>query len=212
MKRKKETIMGKLIDLTGNRFGRLTVLGFSNIDNNRSTHWHCECDCGKICIVNGNSLKRGLTRSCGCLNREMSSKRLITHNKSYTQTYKIWSGIKRRCCNPNEENYKNYGGRGIKICHEWNDSFEIFYRDMGERPQGTSIERIDPNGDYCKDNCRWATTKEQCNNRTNNRYIEYNGNKRTIAQWSEVLNIKYGTLYNRIYAKKWSVEKAFTTP
>jgi len=209
-------------DLTGHRFGRLIVLGFSHRDKHRSNCWRCQCDCGKEYITRGSRLINGNTKSCGCLLKEHAKltavKNTIHGNtrkdmqgKHYTPTYKSWESMRLRCNNPNATGYDYYGGRGIKVCPEWDD-FRNFLRDMGERPQGTSIDRIDPNGNYCKENCRWATGKEQLYNRKNTLNVFYNGMNMTIKEWAKKINIRYPILRYRIVIAKWPIEKAFTTP
>ena len=197
-------------DLTGQRFGRLTVLKHVYTLNKR-VYWLCKCDCGNEKIINGNSLKRGLTKSCGCLNRELLSLR-SKHGMFGTRIYGIWSSIKQRCFNKNAEKYKIYGGRGITMCEEWKD-FKVFYewsKNNGYEDDLT-IDRIDSNGNYCPENCKWSTQREQQNNRRNNHLITYNGKTQTIAQWSRELNFKPYLLYLR-FKNNWSIERAFTTP
>ncbi len=137
----------------------------------------------------------------------------VTHDMSRTPEYKIWIGMKARCNNEKDTGYKNYGGRGIKVCERWINSFENFYEDMGGRPEGNySIERKDNNGNYCKENCYWATKKEQANNRRSNRLIEYNGEIHSLSEWESKLNLNRGDLKRRLNRLKWSFEKAITTP
>ena len=145
----------------GDRFGRLTAIVF--VERKSSVqYWMFECDCGKKKIASVNNVKMGNTKSCGCLYNE--EKNAIKHGMEGTRTYKSWAMMKCRCLNKNYTQYKDYGGRGITICKEWL-IFENFYRDMGKRPEGMSIDRIDNNGNYCKSNCKWSTPKEQNNNR-----------------------------------------------
>lgn len=192
------------LDLTGLRYGMLTVVGFDHIEN-FITYWKAVCDCGGTKVVRTNSLRTGRANSCGCLR----GKGGVTHGQTKTKEYRAWVSIKTRCNNPNTINFKHYGGKGIKVCERWLSSFQRFLTDMGKCPSpGHSIERKKSNGNYEPSNCYWATRKEQNNNTSQNRYIEYNGETKTIAQWCDLLNLKYDTVYNRL-ASGDSVERAF---
>ena len=131
-----------------------------------------------------------------------------THNRSYSSTYISWGCMIQRCTNKKHRNYSSYGGRGITVCADWMD-FENFYRDMGDRPNGMSLERKDNNGNYCKENCCWTTQKEQSNNTRTNVKITFNGETKTISQWAEATGIKRGTLNNRLFRGNWPLDKAF---
>lgn len=203
-------------DLTGKRFGRLLCLeavSRSITPNGTSVFkWRCQCDCGKECNVTGQNLRRGYTRSCGCLLRESVKYGSITHGMRRTPTYKVWAGIIQRCTNPNEAHYKDYGGRGIGVCDRWLNSFENFLEDMGEKPPGLWIERTDNNKGYEPGNCRWATIKEQANNKRNNRKITAFGKTQTLAQWSDEIGIGASSISARIMVLGWTPERAVSAP
>jgi hypothetical protein len=152
-------VPNKRIDLTGTRFGRWTVLAYA-----RDSKWSCVCDCGTRVVVRESHLRDGCSRSCGCLARELRSIRSKKHGMSRSREYKAWAAMKQRCSNPRNASYENYGGRGISFCEEWH-SFEAFFADKGECPEGYSLDRIDPNGNYEPSNCRWADNKQQAQNR-----------------------------------------------
>ncbi len=178
-------------DIAGERFGRL--LAIERIDGK----WLCECDCGNKTMVNFSSLNRGDTKSCGCIKRELVSKKNTTHGYSKTPTYNTWRAMKERCENPGNKRYHEYHDRGITVCDEWH-SFENFLRDMGKRPEGTTLERLDNDLGYYKDNCKWATNIEQANNRRNNHVITYENQSKTLMQWSRLMGIHRETLRARL--------------
>jgi len=172
------------IDITSQRYGRLTVIRRLPNDKNRNARWLCKCDCGIETEALAFCLRSGHTKSCGCLVLESSaaigranSVALVRHghaanrSRNASRTYKTWRSMKDRCTNPKHHAWKHYGGRGIKVCSRWLNSFESFLADMGERPDGLSIDRINNDGNYEPRNCHWATWKQQANNRRNNRPV-----------------------------------------
>ncbi len=201
--------MGITLDLVGKRFGKLLVIKRLGVDKNRKVKWLCECDCGKTKSISGRDLVAGKTTSCGCYRKEIMKGKAIRHNMHGTRPYSIWNSMKNRCCNKRSIGYKHYGGRGIKVCSEW-QTFNGFWKDMQEGySDNLTIERIDVNGNYEKSNCKWASMKEQANNTTRNRRIEYNGEMHNILEWSNILDIHINTLRQRLN-RGWSVEDAFT--
>lgn len=202
-----------VIDLIGRQYGKLKVLKRVKNDKRGNSRWLCLCDCknkSKI-IVLGFNLKRNHTRSCGCLKKNNALKHGHKKNRKETGFYRSWKDMKNRCINPNNKNYHNYGGHGITICEEWSE-FPNFLKDMpGWRP-GLQIERINNNKGYCKENCEWATRKQQMRNRRDNRYETYKGKNRLLIELCEEHNIPYVIVYNRIYSCGWSTEEALTIP
>lgn len=201
--------MGKIIDLSGNRYHRLTVISF-NYRIGTSYYWNCRCDCGKMTSTKSNSLKNGNTKSCGCW--YIDSRYLIgrTHGDSKrTKEYYSWLAMKRRCLIKNDKRYHDYGGRGIKICEQWAYNYPKFLQDMGRAPsKHHSIERINNDGNYEPNNCKWSTRKEQQNNMRSNVIIEYNGETKTLAMWCDYLKLRYGTISTRL-KRGWSIVDAF---
>jgi hypothetical protein len=201
-------------DLTGLQFERLTVINKSyKRSKNRQIYWNCVCSCGTLRCVRADQLTRGIAQSCGCKQREFAvllGKSRLKHGKRNSKEYGIWCSIKARCFNTNNHAYKNYGGRGISMCRRWLN-FNNFLKDMGKCPVGYSIDRIDVNGNYTAENCRWATPKEQSRNTRFNVLITHNGKSQCIAAWAEELNIPYKLLYQRI-RRGLTIEETLTTP
>ena len=177
--------LGKLIDLSGRKFGRLEVTNI-HYSSNKKVYWKCLCDCGKIVDVHSSYLTCGDTKSCGCLSKDQAITTNTTHGGSKTKLYRIWNAIKYRCENVNGQDYKDYGARGISVCQEWRHDFAAF-RDWALAngyKDGLSIDRINNNKGYSPINCRWADAYTQANNKRNNRWLEAGGEKMTISQWS----------------------------
>lgn len=199
-------------NLIGEKFGRLTVINYISKDKNKQRIWLCKCDCGNEKMVPTKYLTSGDTKSCGCLlsdtSREYYSKLNLTHGMTHTKLHIKWQGMIDRCYRKTTNGYENYGGRGIKVCNEWTDKengFINFYNwaiKSGYK-DGLTIDRIDANGDYKPNNCRWATFKEQNNNKRNNCFLEYNGERHTLKEWSEKLNLNYDTIRCR-KSKGWN--------
>lgn len=201
------------IDLTGHRYGRWVVVG-PRVIRAKNTYWTCRCDCGNTRIVHAGNLRSGGSTSCGCYNSELMTARNTRHNGSRrgrkTVEYVAWEHLRKRCLNPSDKSYEGYGGRGITVCERWND-FAAFLADMGPRPSPKhSIDRIDVDGPYAPENCRWATAQEQANNKRNNRRLTLNGVTRTMSEWSRITGIGVATILNRIDRRGWSAEYALT--
>lgn len=202
-------------NLTGNRYGRWLVIGYAGKQEAKH-HWLCECECGTIKRVNGESMRRFKSSSCGCYQKERAAaggQKNTTHGLRNAPEYAVWRSMKARCYNPKHMGYPHYGGRGIAVCSRWINSFANFIADMGKRPSPEhSIERTDNNGDYTPNNCRWATPKEQGRNQRSNHLIAFRGETHTISEWAEIAGINHKTLRTRINTRKWSIEKALTEP
>lgn len=201
--------MSELTDLTGQRFGKWFVINRAESDKFGHAQWLCRCDCGNEKIVNSTSLKSGRSKNCGCITKE----RLTKHNKFNTRLYRILHGMKGRCYNSKNDNFKNYGGRGITICQEWLDDFMNFYNwaiNNGYSDE-LSIDRINNDGNYEPSNCRWADVKTQSRNTSRTNLITFNNETMCLRDWAKKLNINESTLNNRI-RKGWNIEKALTTP
>lgn len=202
-------------DLTGQVFGRLTVIELHGRTARRSILWLCKCACGKFTVSVGADMRHGKKLSCGCLRGEKSSQRAMarntTHGKTHTPEYRIWQSMLKRCRNKNDPSYPRYGGRGIAVCKRWL-SFTSFLADMGPRPsRGHSLDRTNGALNYTPDNCRWATRFEQQNNRGCTIFATIHGLRKPISDWCRELGLKYGTIAHRIFTG-WPPERAVLEP
>lgn len=208
--------------MIGERFGRLTVLaeGPRAESTRKQRRWICRCDCGNERLVYVESLRRGLSKSCGCLSRETSAAILrarATHGHTRggggkrTPTYGSWRAMVYRCTSPSDSSYWRYGAVGVTVCDRWRHSFENFLADMGERPAGMTLDRIDGAKGYELSNCRWATTKQQLANRKSVRLIEFGGRSMNITEWARELGISAQSIRARLEGG-WPIEKALTAP
>lgn len=198
-------------DLTDKRFGKLSVVEFSeyrkNSQNTKIAFWLCKCDCGNSKVINSNNLISGRSQSCGC---ERIGKRKV-HGLAGSRIYAVWTAMKARCDNPNDKSFKNYGGRGIGYDSNWS-SFENFVADVGLPPEGMTLERVDNSKGYSKENCVWESHKAQSRNTRRNNVIEFNGEAMCLSDWASRLGIPQSTLSARINTYGWSAEAALTTP
>lgn len=187
--------MPKFIDLTGMRFGKLTVIERAETQYGK-TRWKCLCDCGKYTYTITHRLTSGATQSCGCRAFDVSHAK---HGMTGTRIYEEWLGIKKRCNNENSKSYYRYGGRGIKICPEWENDFMSFYEwaIYNGYNDNLSIDRIDVNGDYCPENCRWVSMREQCKNKRTNIFIEHNGETKILSEWCKEYGVDVGRASQR---------------
>lgn len=200
------------LDLTGKRSGKLVVIGHvikevGKTQKRKLNFAICQCDCGNIKEISAESINNKRTKSCGCILNEIIGNLNYAHGLSKSVEYKAWQKIKERCYNKTCKKYPIYGQRGIKVCDRWKNDFLLFLEDMGKRPSNkTSIDRIDVNGDYCLENCRWADSKEQANNTRKCVYIEHEGVKLTLKQWSEKLGVNYKTFFASIKYKNKTIK------
>lgn len=206
-------------EMIGKKFNRLTVLERKYDPKHRRTKFICRCECGSKAIVDRQKILSGHTRSCGCLQKERAAEAKFIHGASLSdgsqehRLYKLWSAMRERCRCPNNQAYKNYGGRKIKVCKEWGDylTFRKWALNNGYKP-GLTLDRINNNGDYEPTNCRWTTRRVQNLNRRNTLYLTYKGKTLPMTAWAEKTDIDYKCLYSRITKLGWSVERALTEP
>ena len=209
--------MRKLIDLTGQRFGRLTVIQKASYrPKSHNTYWLCRCDCGNMKEVGGRNLKCGNTKSCGCYHSEQASKSNSKHRRTKTRLFNVWVSMRSRCNCKTNLAYHYYGGRGITVCDEWND-FQTFEKwafssgyDETAKPHECTLDRIDCNKGYYPENCRWVNSTVQANNQRSNILISFNGKTQTRAQWAREKGWRYELIRDRIDRYGWSIDRALT--
>ncbi len=210
--------MPKLIDLTGQRFGRWVVLKKAPPRPSGNAYWVCKCDCGTVKEVSGQSLRNRDSTSCGCYQKERFSEMWRRHGKSKTRLYNVWSSMRERCYCPSCDAYQYYGADGITVCDEWQDysAFERWALSHGYDPTAKShqctIDRIDNTKGYSPDNCRWVDSITQSNNQRKNIILVFNGESKSVAEWSRQLGWNYGVIYNRIVRYGWDVKRTLTEP
>lgn len=201
----------KIGDLTGQRFGRLVVIERVGT-RSRNALWKCKCDCGNEKEVLSGSLANGHTKSCGCFRSQFAREKVTTHGMCKTKLHGVWTAMKARCSNSHLESYSNYGGRGITVGDEWSDFINFYNWANSTGYNGLlTLNRKDNEKGYCPQNCEWSTRKEQANNKRNNVWYEYRGEKKTISQWSDVCGMSYKIIAGRIRAG-WDIKQALFTP
>lgn len=209
------------LDRAGEVHGRLTIISRApdrtHGEKTQVVMWNCVCECGNFTVKSGRKLKIGAVKSCGCLQKENPGSRKgpdnpkYLHGKTNSREYLSWISALSRTTNKKHESYERYGGRGITVCEEWASSFARFLSDMGPRPDGHSLERIDNNKGYFLENCKWATTKEQSRNKSNTVKITINNVEKSLLEWSEISGIPEKTLRSRIKSG-WEGERAVFSP
>lgn len=199
-------------DEMGKRYGRLVVVG-SAASRGGKACWNCRCDCGSGTQVTGDRLRTGMTKSCGCLAVDTVRSRSLKHGhavgRKWSRTYRSWNEMWSRCTRPTASAYHKYGAKGIRVEELRWESFSEFLSDMGERPMGTTLDRIKNSGGYSKSNCKWSTPKEQSLNRTSCRLITWGGETKPLSSWCESLNLNYMRVYQRLFRLGWTVDEAF---
>lgn len=204
--------MGAIINITGLKFGKLTVSSRSEIKKGKEILWECICDCGGKKITRAADLKNGKTQSCGCIKSSMLVSRNTKHGFAGTRIYEIWQGMVKRCTNPNCKAYRLYGGRGITVCERWMNFIDFYNDTLQGYSDKLSLDRFpDTNGNYEPNNFRWATEKQQGNNKRDNHLVKYDNKILTISEWAELTGFSYGMIECRL-RKGWDIEKALTLP
>lgn len=187
----------KVIDLTGQQFGRWTAISKSPKPS-RNALWVCRCSCGTVREVLSTHLRSGRSQSCGCMRRERLREAWTTHGMSRSREYESWKQAKQRCHNPNNPQYPEWGGKGITMCPEWRNDFQTFYAHIGPCPEGLTLDRIDNAGNYEPGNVRWATRKQQIRNRKNTVMLEHAGERLSASDWAERLGVSAGRLKRHV--------------
>lgn len=193
----------------GQRYGRLVAVEKVG-KKGRAALWSFRCDCGNDHIALANNVRRGICQSCGCAQRKQISERAATHRMTGSPEHRVWHLMIQRCTNPKATQAIHYHGRGIKVCDRWR-SFENFYADMGPRPEGMTLDRIDNDGDYDLGNCRWATNEVQSRNKRSNRWVTFQGKRMCITDALKLVNLDVSSFYARL-KKGWSVDRALSQP
>lgn len=203
------------MDLTGQKFGRLTIIEFVGRNRHYTPLWRCACECGSESIATTSNLRKGTSQSCGCLQKELASARTKTHGMSHTKLFIKWQSMNRRCNDPRCNSYKNYGARGISVCNEWRDSFEAFYKHVSILPnygeKGYTLDRENNDGHYEPGNVKWSTAIEQHRNTRRNIMLTFDGRTLCLAEWANIIGISTAALHKRL-KKGWGVDKALSTP
>ena len=200
----------KRYDLSGGKYNRLLVVGCVGKRKRRQLLWLCHCDCGGDTITDSYKLKSGHTKSCGCYNKEKSAERGKIHGQCFSPTYNSWRAMKDRCLGSNHDSYKYYGGKGIIVCSRWLN-FVNFFDDMGERPKGKTLERLDNNSNYSLENCVWANSKQQAYNKSNTIFLTFRDKTMTVANWAIKTGFAYETLRARL-KRGWTTKMTLTLP
>lgn len=195
------------MEMIGQRFGKLVVVSQAGANQHQKMTWVCRCDCGGESTPTTGGLRSGRTKSCGCEKRKGNR---LTHGKRHTSTYTVWCNMRARCDNPQHPAYQNYGGRGVSYDPRWS-SFQEFLADMGERPSGLTLDRIDNNGNYEKSNCRWTDRKTQMRNTRVNHWVEIGGEKKCLKDWCAEFGTNMAAVYRRLELG-WSMEEALSAP